>query len=134
MRLPSPPRYSKIIHLPIGVNADNSTDEDRTVYVKAEGVEVRIASGTEEDRKYDVIPMVLVNERTLGFLRLYCILCSIIRILTKLQIPWYSAHRKLLLFGKAEKTPADADTAGTGQFWYDTLYAHGSNLVEPYLE
>ena len=32
------------------------------------------------------------------------------------------------------KIPADADTAGTGQFWYDTLYAHGSNLVEPYLE
>lgn len=47
----------------IGVNADNSTDEDRTVYVKAEGVEIRIASGTEEDRKYDVIPMVLVNDK-----------------------------------------------------------------------
>lgn len=30
--------------------------------------------------------------------------------------------------------PADAGTAETGQLWYDTLYAHGSNLVEPYLE
>lgn len=30
--------------------------------------------------------------------------------------------------------PADAQTAETGQFWYDTLYAHGSNQVEPYLK
>lgn len=30
--------------------------------------------------------------------------------------------------------PADAQTAETGQFWYDTLYAHGSNRVDPYLE
>lgn len=30
--------------------------------------------------------------------------------------------------------PTDADTAGTGQFWYDTLYTHGSNNVIPYLE
>lgn len=30
--------------------------------------------------------------------------------------------------------PADAGTAETGQFWYDTLYAHGSNNVEPYQE
>lgn len=29
--------------------------------------------------------------------------------------------------------PADADTAPTGQFWYDTLRAHASGLVEPYL-
>jgi len=30
--------------------------------------------------------------------------------------------------------PVDADTASTGQAWYDTLYAHGSSRVEPYLE
>lgn len=30
--------------------------------------------------------------------------------------------------------PADAGTVETGQFWYDTLLAHGGNLVEPYLE
>lgn len=33
-----------------------------------------------------------------------------------------------------EAIPVDAATAETGQFWYDTLYAHGSNRVEPYLE
>ena len=32
------------------------------------------------------------------------------------------------------KIPEDAGTAETGQFWYDTLWAHGSNMVEPYLE
>ena len=32
------------------------------------------------------------------------------------------------------KLPADADTAETGQFWYDTLFAHASNMVEPYLD
>lgn len=31
------------------------------------------------------------------------------------------------------KLPADAETSETGQFWYDTLYAHAPNLVEPYL-
>ena len=31
------------------------------------------------------------------------------------------------------KLPVDAATAETGQQWYDTLYAHASNLVEPYL-
>lgn len=30
--------------------------------------------------------------------------------------------------------PADAGTAETGQLWYEILYAHGSNQVEPYLE
>lgn len=30
--------------------------------------------------------------------------------------------------------PVDADTASTGQFWYDTLYDHESSLVDPYLE
>ncbi|MCH5345013.1 MAG: transcriptional regulator [Acetatifactor sp.] len=30
--------------------------------------------------------------------------------------------------------PADAGTAETGQFWYDTLLAHASNLIQPYLE
>lgn len=30
--------------------------------------------------------------------------------------------------------PEDAATALTGQFWYDTLWVHSSNLVEPYLE
>ncbi|WP_343209908.1 M56 family metallopeptidase [Anaerolentibacter hominis] len=31
------------------------------------------------------------------------------------------------------KIPVDAENASTGQEWYDTLYAHGSNLVDPYL-
>ena len=30
--------------------------------------------------------------------------------------------------------PADAYTAETGQFWFDTLLAHAGNLVEPYFE
>ncbi len=30
--------------------------------------------------------------------------------------------------------PLDAADAVTGQLWYDTLYAHASNLVNPYLE
>lgn len=33
-----------------------------------------------------------------------------------------------------DKLPADAGTAETGQFWYDTLLAHASNMVEPYLD
>ncbi len=31
------------------------------------------------------------------------------------------------------KNPVDAGTAETGQFWFDTLLAHGGNMVEPYL-
>lgn len=30
--------------------------------------------------------------------------------------------------------PANAATSETGQFWYDTLYAHASNVVNPYLK
>ena len=33
-----------------------------------------------------------------------------------------------------DRIPEDAATASTGQAWYDTLWAHGSNLAEPYLE
>lgn len=32
------------------------------------------------------------------------------------------------------KNPVDAGTAETGQLWYDTLRAHGSNMLEPYLD
>lgn len=32
-----------------------------------------------------------------------------------------------------DSLPVNASTAETGQFWYDTLYAHASNKVEPYL-
>lgn len=32
------------------------------------------------------------------------------------------------------KLPVDAGTAETGQFWYDTLYAHAGNMIEPYLD
>ena len=38
------------------------------------------------------------------------------------------------LLGTRGTLPADADTAETGQFWYDTLFAHASNQVEPYLQ
>ena len=33
-----------------------------------------------------------------------------------------------------DKIPVNAGVAETGQFWYETLLAHGSNLVEPYLK
>ncbi len=33
-----------------------------------------------------------------------------------------------------DKIPVNADTAETGQFWYNTLIAHASNKVKPYLE
>ncbi len=38
------------------------------------------------------------------------------------------------LLGTRETLPANADTAQTGQLWYDTLYAHASNQVELYLQ
>ncbi len=38
------------------------------------------------------------------------------------------------LLGTRETLPANADTAQTGQLWYDTLYAHASNQVEMYLQ
>ncbi|MDE6961875.1 MAG: hypothetical protein K2P27_13625, partial [Lachnospiraceae bacterium] len=38
------------------------------------------------------------------------------------------------LLGTREILPANADTAQTGQLWYDTLYAHASNQVELYLQ
>lgn len=45
----------------IGVNVSNSAKEDKKVYVRAEGVQIRIASSTEENVKYDIIPMILVD-------------------------------------------------------------------------
>lgn len=33
-----------------------------------------------------------------------------------------------------DKIPTNADTAETGQFWHNTLIAHASNKVKPYLE
>ena len=38
------------------------------------------------------------------------------------------------LLESKDKIPANASTSETGQLWYDTLFAHGSNKVEPYLE
>ena len=38
------------------------------------------------------------------------------------------------LLGTRETLPTNADTAQTGQLWYDTLYAHASNQVELYLQ
>ena len=45
----------------IGVNVSNPAKEDKKVYVRAEGVQIRIASSTEENVKYDIIPMILVD-------------------------------------------------------------------------
>lgn len=45
----------------IGVNVSNSAKEDKKVYVRAEGVQIRIASSAEENVKYDIIPMILVD-------------------------------------------------------------------------
>lgn len=45
----------------IGVNVSNPAKEDKKVYVRAEGVQIRIAAGTEENVKYDIIPMILVD-------------------------------------------------------------------------
>ena len=33
-----------------------------------------------------------------------------------------------------DKIPVNAGAAETGQFWYETLLAHASNLIEPYLK
>ncbi len=38
------------------------------------------------------------------------------------------------LLGTRDKIPVNAETASTGQEWYITLKAHGSNLIEPYVE
>lgn len=45
----------------IGVNVSNPAKEDKKVYVRAEGVQIRIASGTEENVKYDIIPMIMAG-------------------------------------------------------------------------
>lgn len=43
----------------IGIYADNPTDEDKVVYVRAEGVDIRIA----DQAQWAVIPMVMVNDK-----------------------------------------------------------------------
>ncbi|MEH2958592.1 M56 family metallopeptidase [Candidatus Merdisoma sp. JLR.KK006] len=45
----------------IGVNVSNPSTEEKDVYVKAEGIKIRIASGIEDNVTYDIIPMVMVN-------------------------------------------------------------------------
>ena len=47
----------------IGINVSNPGKEDKKVYVKAEGVQIRIASAAEENVKYDIIPMIMVNDK-----------------------------------------------------------------------